>query len=797
MLVGTEPMELSSSLSLTDYWHTVLRRKWLALAIFSVCLVGASTLCSVLPESYRSQTLILVEGQKIPENYVQAVIGPTIEERLNSLQQQIMSRTVLTQVIHEFGLYPEIVHKNGIDSVIDRLRKDIRVTTMGARSQRGGIDAFSISFAHENPKIAMNVTAKLASHFIEENLKVREQLVEGASEFLEQELVLAKERLETQERTISQYKTKYMGELPEQVQANISALDRLQAQHTAASEALQKSTDRLTLIEKMIKEHEASGMVLSGVVQGAGGALIGDPLVLRLKELEKNLATLSAEYKDNYPDIIYLRQEIQSLKAQLKDKKDKVREKDETEKSLASAKDLKPIDLYLRELIRQRDEVRLEIASVKDRLTRTRLEMKEYERRVEKAPLREQEMQILIRDYNNLKENYRALLDKKLNARLAENLEKRQKGEQFRIIDPANLPQKPESPDRLKIMLIGLLLGCGVGMGSAIALESFHPVFMRSDDVEALLRLRVLACIPNFTHLLRENKKFLHGGATVTAWASTNKRLWLPARISKGQQNQSDESKSGSDEAGMPAPQIQTPAGLNKISREWDLIGKWSPWSVVAEQFRVAATRLALLQSDKGGKVTVVTSSLKGEGKSVVSANLAFSLARDLGKMTLLVDGDLKCPTIHQYMGISQSPGLREVIQEGQAVDCCIQRVGELPLWVLPSGGKTSHMLELSRIRQIGGIVSEFKGRYDHIIIDAPPILPLADMHVFASMADTLIFVIRSGITPRSVVERAVRTLGMPSNACIILNGLDTAGVPYYMQEGYEYMRDIKGVQSK
>src|SRR5574337_228283 len=175
MLVGTEPMELTSSLSLTDYWHTVLRRKWLALAIFSVCLVGASTLCSVLPESYRSQTLILVEGQKIPDNYVQAVIGPTIEERLNSLQQQIMSRTVLTQVIHEFGLYPEIVHKNGIDSVIDRLRKDIRVTTMGARSQRGGIDAFSISFAHENPKIAMNVTAKLASHFIEENLKVREQ----------------------------------------------------------------------------------------------------------------------------------------------------------------------------------------------------------------------------------------------------------------------------------------------------------------------------------------------------------------------------------------------------------------------------------------------------------------------------------------------------------------------------------------------------------------------------------------------------------------------------------------------
>jgi uncharacterized protein involved in exopolysaccharide biosynthesis len=132
----------SPSLSFADYWNMLLRKKWLVLAIFSTCVIGGGILCVVLPASYRSSTLILVEGQKIPENYVQAVIGPTIEERLNSLQQQVMSRTVMTKMIEEFGLYPEMVRTNGIDAVVDLIRKDIKVETMGGRSQRGsGIDA--------------------------------------------------------------------------------------------------------------------------------------------------------------------------------------------------------------------------------------------------------------------------------------------------------------------------------------------------------------------------------------------------------------------------------------------------------------------------------------------------------------------------------------------------------------------------------------------------------------------------------------------------------------------------------
>lgn len=785
---------ISPAFAPIDYWHMVLRKRWLVLAIFFACVGVGGILCVVWPESYRSSTLILVESQKIPENYVKALIGPNIEERLNSIQQQVMSRTLLTQMIQEFDLYPDAVRHDGVEAVIERLRKDIRVTTSTTRSARDGmIDAFSISFAHQNPLIARNVTAKLASQFIDENLRSREQLVTGATEFIEQELVMAKERLETQERSISAFKTKHMGELPEQVHVNLSTLDRLSLQHGATIDALQKAGDRLSLIEKTFKEYEALGPTMTGTVQGHGGAVVVDPSLLRLKELEKTLTTLSAEYKDNYPDIITLKQEIQALKA---DMEKTAREYKESDDETTVTNEMKPIDAYLRELSRQREEAKLEIASLKERLYRIKDQIKEYEARVEKAPAREQELMLLDRDYANFKENYRSLLDKKLNARLSENLEKRQKGEQFRVVDPANLPQVPETPDRVKIMLLALAVGCGLGVGGVVALESFRPVFRRSDEVESLLQLRVLASIPNFSGLLGHMQKRLSGIAMAPRFAKAMNGQLLSSHTPDDKRNGAYVGASAGERPGLPAVETRGLSGKKMvIGREMDLIAKWSPLSVVAEQFRVAAARLVLLQSTDSDKVTVITSAIKGEGKSVVAANLAYVLARNLGKSTLLIDCDLKCPTVHQCMGIPQFPGLKDVIEGEHTIDSCLHRVEDLPLWVLPSGVVSGRMLELYDTRKISEILTKIERKYEHIIIDAPPILPLADMHMLAEMADTLVFVVRAGFTSRGVVERAVRTIGA-SNACIILNGLEARGVPSYMQDTYDYLSEKKGVGS-
>ncbi|MEO7860128.1 MAG: GNVR domain-containing protein, partial [Nitrospirales bacterium] len=470
-----------TSVMMQVYWAMIVRRKWLVMSSILAGVMVAGALCLVLPKGYRSSTLILIENQKIPDDYVKGIGGASLEERLTLIQQQVMSRTLLSQIIEEFKLYEGQQDQEGLESTIEGLRKTIKVETVGTIGARGkSVETITISFSNKNPMTAMKVTEKLASLFIEENLKVREQLVTGVSAFLELELNDAKKALEAQEQAISQYKSKHIGLLPEQMEANLRSLDRLQGDLNATDELTRNLTDKVSLVEKSIKEYEASG-----TTQGASGATATshagmDPLIGRLRELERNLTTLlAADYTETYPDIVETRQEIKSVKKQLAEKYgDPAEEKD----GVAA----KTFDPYLKELIKQRSELRNELSSVQDRERRLTEHIREFEHRVEQTPSREQDMMILMRDYENRQKNYQALLEKRLNAHVAANLEKRQQGEQFRVLDPANLPQTLDKPNRLLILALGLLGGCGLGVGLAIGLDQLNPTFTRREEVEKL-----------------------------------------------------------------------------------------------------------------------------------------------------------------------------------------------------------------------------------------------------------------------------------------------------------------------
>lgn len=787
-------MNESPALSVADYWQIVVRKKWLILACILFSVIVAATLCFVLPKSYRSSTLILVEDQQVPEDYVKATVIGSVEERLTMIQQQVMSRTLLTNIIDEFKLYRDEIKQEGLESTIEGLRKNIKVETVGTAGTSGmrGVEAFTISFGHENPRMAMNVTGRLASLFIQENLKVREQLAEGTSEFLEQELQLSKSRLEEKEQAIRNFKSKNLGGLPQQMEANLRALDRLQDDLISVTEMYNAVSARFGMVEKAIREYEATGKADENIVGGEGGI---DHLHARLKELERNLSILASEYKDTYPDVVQTKQEIEKLKIQLATK---YREMDREAQSLqrretesrpeTDAETRRIFDPYLRELIKQRNEVKLETAGLEERRRRLTSQMKEYESRVEKTPALEQELMLLVRDYDNMQVNYQKLLEKKLNARVAENLEKRQKGEQFRIIDPANLPEKPEKPDRLRIMLMGIAVGCALGFGSAISLEQLQPVFRRTEEIEMLLGLPILATIPGFQTALGTSAKLLPPPMGLPLGAPEQRRL--PRLIDRNatmdettsnvyRNNRPHHEDTDSERHGFSSPH-QMPCELN-------LVSKWRPWSVVAEQFRVAATRLTLMQASQSSTVTVITSSVKGEGKSAVSVNLGYVLARDLGKSTLIVDCDLKCPTVHSYAGIRPDPGLRDILSGNQSLDTCLQSFGDVPLWLLPAGSDLERTIELSKMHQLSGILAALRTRFDYILLDAPPILPLADMHVLAEMADIVAMVIRAGVTRQTVVQKALNTLRPKNSPCIILNGLQSDVTPYYMQEGYDY----------
>jgi capsular exopolysaccharide synthesis family protein len=216
-----------------------------------------------------------------------------------------------------------------------------------------------------------------------------------------------------------------------------------------------------------------------------------------------------------------------------------------------------------------------------------------------------------------------------------------------------------------------------------------------------------------------------------------------------------------------------------------ELVAMWRPLSFVAEQYRVAATRLELMGGERKSSVVVVTSAVMGEGKSSTALNLGYVLAKDLDRRTIVVDCDFKRPMQHIYAGVWQQPGVADILRGNKPINDCLQRLGEGGPWVLTAGSVTESPLALSKIQQIGELLNELREQFEYIIVDAPPVLPLADMHVLASSADVLAYVIKANMTGRDVVQKALKALSDTSNVGVILNGLDAHTTPYYMQQDY------------
>lgn len=754
-------MNTPTDLTITDYLDILRRRKWMIAGAVVGCLAASVALYKVLPKTYRSTTTILLESQKIPENYVKTGVEGKVDSRLYAVQQIVMSRTLLAQIGEQFGLITPEMSTLERESVVQKMRERTQVNKMRLGHLRGQdtTEGFTLSFDHTDPIIAMKVAETLASQFIEQDLKLREEVLQGSSEFLEQELRLVEAKLEEQEQAISMFRAKYMGELPQQMEANLRTLDRLQMDVIAARDNVQAAKNKIEVLDQRIKE--ATAAAAQGVTQAASSTSGqpthgGDPLLVRLAELERNLTALSAEYHDNYPDIILLRKEVDAVKAQLALKYGVAKEEVEQ----GSPKLIDPIVL---DLMRQRDEAVKDLEARQDRLRRLLEQVKDYEGRVERTPMREQELSTLVRDYDNMQKNYQALLDKRLNARLAENLEKRQKGEQFRILDPANLPIAPESPKQYMILFGGLVVGCGLGGGAAFALELFRPAFRRVEQVEGALGVPILAGIPSFSTLIRTEAKQL---------ASSNPRIGGPkksrllAYLGRGQDRAMAASQEGAD---LVPPVIA-----------WNVVAKWWPDSMISEQYRVAATRLALMAREHEHPVALVTSSILGEGKSTTTLNLGYTFAHALDKRTLIIDCDFKRPSASRYLGKPYAPGLSDYWSGTHPIDSCIHQIDEVPLWVLPAGTESHRVFELSKIRELEHLLNELKPRFDQILLDTPPVFPLADLNFLSRLADILVFVIMAGKTGRDVVEKALKALRPSCKLGIILAGVESTSMPYY-----------------
>lgn len=439
-----------------------LRRPLLVVIPLVLAIVGAIALSYVLPPRYTSSTLILLAPDAMPTGFVPQL--ESADHRLRTLRQEIESRTRLETVARELDPYGT-VGKEPLIKTIERMRGAVSISIKGK-------DAFSIAFEDKDPKMAMLVAGRLTTLFMEDVIGQRKRQVSVAYEFIEEQLQQARSELEAKERALTEFKERHMGALPEQVSSNLATLQRLQMEHRTISDSLSRAADNLVLLET-----EAP---LTSVATSQGD---GRP-VDSLSVLRAQLTQLLSRYTAEHPDVKALQARIAALESAAA----AAAEGDE-----GAEVPLDPLAARARMRVL---EARTEVQNLKRQLADVEQRIGAFEARVEAAPRREQEILSLTRDYEKLRENYASLLGKKFDAEMAAQLEQYAKRQQFRIIDPAYLPEEPSFPDRTMFVLAGVLGGLLLGVGLAATVDLFDPTIKDVQELRATVPYPVLAVIP-------------------------------------------------------------------------------------------------------------------------------------------------------------------------------------------------------------------------------------------------------------------------------------------------------------
>ncbi|MDH3347107.1 MAG: hypothetical protein OEM02_03260 [Desulfobulbaceae bacterium] len=437
--------------------------RWDKLIIFSVLLSLFLGLVVYLntPKTYQSSSLIMYEQQKISPSRLSPDQEKKIGQMVNTVTQQVASRTSLEGIIKEFGLYQDQLAKLPLEDVVDMMRSKIDIS---AQQKKG--DIFSVSFQDGNPRKAMLVTNAIAAKFIEENLRFREERASETTAYIDDELRMAKETLDKKEDIMRDYKLKYYNEMPSQRAINISRLNTLQEQYQAVQANIQNLEQTRLLVQQ---QYELQMQSMTNPASGSSK----NAQIFDLDSARLSLKSLLSKYTPEHPAVKQLEKQIQQL--------------EQERKGSGAQSDKQTLQL---------EEIKLNLKSLRENSRKIQEQIGTYQRWIESTPVREAEWAAVTRDYEELKKHYEYLVSQSLAAQSAESLERRQKGSQFRIVDPAYLPEKPLKPNFLKIMFVAVVLGLGGGVGGVVLFNFFDNSFKDVSEIEELLQMSVICSIP-------------------------------------------------------------------------------------------------------------------------------------------------------------------------------------------------------------------------------------------------------------------------------------------------------------
>ena len=477
---------IQRELTMSDYW-TMIRRHWGVIVLLTV--IGPPLgygVSKMLPNRFKSTTLVLVEQPSVPTDFVKPVDTTNINERLASMQQQILSRTRLEPIIRQYGLYASDINKVSMDDLVSRLQKAIEVTPVQpmAETSANNLPGFFINVTLTSARTAQEVCTTITSMFIEENLRLRQEHSEDTTQFLSQQLADAKTYLDQQDAKLAAFKSHYIGSLPDEEQTNLNLLNGLTSQLDATTQALARAQQDKSFTETMLAQQVDAW-------QDSQSGQSPDTMEKQLAALQAQLASLEVRYTADYPDVIKAKSDIAALQKKIAESGG---QKNPNDGDGIQKTSVEPMQItQLRAQIHSYNEAIAEKTKEQEQIKQ---QIKMYESRVQSSPGVEQQYKELTRGYQTALESYNDLQKKRDESAMATDLERKQEGEQFRVLDPANLPDRPSFPNPPLFAAGGLAGGLFLGVGFALLMEMMNSSIRTERDVEFALRLPVLAIVP-------------------------------------------------------------------------------------------------------------------------------------------------------------------------------------------------------------------------------------------------------------------------------------------------------------
>ncbi|MBZ5665700.1 MAG: hypothetical protein LAO30_13945 [Acidobacteriia bacterium] len=497
-----ELQESSTPIDVAEIKGMIRRRRWHFLVPFFcgwLLVWGASW---VIPSTYRSGTLILVEQPSVPEKYVVSNIENDIQHQLDSITQQILSRTRLVRIIDSIGLYAQERQHKSADDMVETMRKDIEIELSHGDDKK--LSAFNIYYANRDPKMAQAATAELANLFITENLEQRQKRSENTTNFLQDQLDQARAKLAAQEAKLRVFKDQHLGELPTQTGSNLQILAGLQSQLQANQDSLNRAKQQNTYLESLLNQYRATGQ---GSKPGETASPVGLAAIDKeLDQLKAQLADLTSHYTDKHPDVRKTKEQIartEKMRERIVAEMNKPATSSTTAPAAGTLFDPKTAPML--EMESQLKANRLEIASREAEIKEEQGKINQYQARLNMAPVMEQQFADITRDYDQSKTDYESLLAKKNQSEMSTDLEKTQQAEHFRMLDPPNLPVRPYKPNRLMFCGAGLAVGLVLGGGFAFGKEKLSGKIYTEREIKKVVPFDVIAEIPPIESLSEQS----------------------------------------------------------------------------------------------------------------------------------------------------------------------------------------------------------------------------------------------------------------------------------------------------